>query len=147
MSKLGSITDQDTVQTRTQYTTGYKTMNECKTCKHYKAVHATNPRGDCTLYPTWLDVPAAHYCGQWAASTVQEEQTPLDIDWSKVPEGYDWAAQDSNGDIYAWPTKPVRTEAEGGYWRWRGEKGTQYYVGSTTWREADINRSLTKRPN
>ena len=121
--------------------------NECSTCKHYKPVHAQNPRGDCTLYPAWLDVPAAHYCGQWASTGEQQVLAALDIDWSQVPEGYDWAAQDSNGDIYAWPTKPVRTEAEGGYWRWRGEKGTQFYVCSTTWREADINRSLTKRPN
>ena len=119
--------------------------NECTTCKHYKPVHAKNPRGDCTLYPTWLDVPAAHYCGQWTTGN-KDKPTALDIDWSKVPEGFDWAAQDSNGDIYAWSTKPVRTEAEGGYWRWRGEKGTQFYVCSTTWR-ADINRSLASRPD
>ena len=124
--------------------------NECKTCKNYVQawIDVSGEHGDCTLYPTWLDVPAAHYCGQWAAGeTVKEEAPVLDIDWSKVPEGFDWAAQDNNGDIYAWSTKPVRTEAEGGYWRWRGEKGTHFYIGSTTWREADINRSLTKRPN
>ena len=122
--------------------------NQCTTCKHYKPVHATNPRGDCTLYPTWLDVPAAHYCGQWITANATSEEIPaLDIDWSQVPEGYDWAAQDSNGDIYAWASKPERTEAEGGYWRWRGEKGTQFYVCSTTWREADINRSLASRPD
>lgn len=123
--------------------------NVCSTCKHYERVndHEQEDHGDCTLYPVWVDVWAAHYCGQWITANATSEEIPaLDIDWSQVPEGYDWAAQDSNGDIYAWPTKPVRTEAEGGYWRWRGEKGTQYYVGSTTWREADINRSLTKRP-
>ena len=123
--------------------------NECKTCKNYVQawIDVSGEHGDCTLYPTWLDVPAAHYCGQWITANATSEEIPaLDIDWSQVPEGYDWAAQDSNGDIYAWPTKPVRTEAEGGYWRWRGEKGTQYYVGSTTWREADINRSLASRP-
>ena len=124
--------------------------NECKTCKNYVQawIDVSGEHGDCTLYPTWLDVPAAHYCGQWITANATSEEIPaLDIDWSQVPEGYDWAAQDSNGDIYAWASKPERTEAEGGYWRWRGEKGTQYYVGSTTWREADINRSLTKRPN
>ena len=124
--------------------------NECKRCsecKHYERVNDNEPEdhGDCTLYPIWVDVWAAHYCGQWATGN-KDKPTALDIDWSQVPEGYDWVAQDSNGDIYAWPTKPVRTEAEGGYWRWRGEKGTQYYVGSTTWREADINRSLALRP-
>ena len=123
--------------------------NECKTCKNYVQawIDMSGEHGDCTLYPTWLDVPAAHYCGQWITANATSEEIPaLDIDWSQVPEGYDWVAQDSNGDIYAWSTKPVRTEAEGGYWRWRGEKGTQYYVGSTTWREADINRSLASRP-
>ena len=120
-------------------------MKECKTCKHYERVndHEQEDHGDCTLYPVWVDVWAAHYCGQWAST---EDPQALDIEWEKVPEGYDWVAQDSNGDIYAWPTKPVRTEAEGGYWRWRGEKGTQLYFGSTTWREADINRSLVSRP-
>ena len=123
--------------------------NECSTCKHHKPVHAQTPRGDCTLYPAWLDVPAAHYCGQWASTEEEEEPAAagLDIDWSKVPEAYDWVAQDSNGDIYAWSTKPVRTEAEGGYWRWRGEKGTHFYIGSTTWREANINKSLVSRPS
>ena len=124
--------------------------NECKTCKNYVQawIDVSGEHGDCTLYPTWLDVPAAHYCGQWrAANSTSDEIPALDIDWSKVPEAYDWVAQDSNGDIYAWSTKPVRTEAEGGYWRWRGEKGTQFYVCSTTWREADINRSLASRPD
>ena len=125
--------------------------NECKRCsecKHYERVNDNEPEdhGDCTLYPVWVDVWAAHYCGQWGAGN-NEEPPALDIDWSKVPEAYDWVAQDSNGDIYAWSTKPVRTEAEGGYWRWRGEKGTQFYVCSTTWREADINRSLASRPD
>ena len=123
--------------------------NECKTCKHYERVndHEQEDHGDCTLYPVWVDVWAAHYCGQWASTGEQQVLAALDIDWNLVPEGYDWVAQDSNGDIYAWPTKPVRTEAEGGYWRWRGEKGTQFYVCSTTWREADINRSLASRPD
>jgi hypothetical protein len=123
--------------------------NECKTCKNYVQawIDVSGEHGDCTLYPTWLDVPAAHYCGQWASTGEQQVLAALDIDWSQVPGGYDWVAQDSNGDIYAWSTKPVRTEAEGGYWRWRGEKGTQFYVCSTTWREADINRSLASRPD
>jgi hypothetical protein len=121
--------------------------NECKTCKNYVQawIDVSGEHGDCTLYPVWVDVWGAHYCGQWATAN-NEEPPALDIDWNQVPEGYDWVAHDSNGDIYAWTSKPVRTEAQGGYWRWRGEKGTQYYVGSTTWREADISRSLTKRP-
>ena len=125
--------------------------NECKRCsecKHYERVNDNEleDHGDCTLYPIWVDVWAAHYCGQWTSTGEQQVLAALDIDWSQVPEGYDWVAQDSNGDIYAWPTKPVLTEASGGYWRWRGEKGTQFYVGSTTWREADINRSPASRP-
>ena len=129
--------------------------NECKRCsecKHYERVNDNEleDHGDCTLYPIWVDVWAAHYCGQWASTGEQQvSAAALDIDWSKVPEAYDWVAQDGNGDIYAWSTKPVRTEAEGGYWRWRGEKGTHFYIGSfgsTTWREADINRSLALRP-
>lgn len=122
--------------------------NECKRCsecKHYERVNDNEleDHGDCTLYPIWVDVWAAHYCGQWAST---EDPQALDIDWSQVPEGYDWAAQDSNGDIYAWPTKPVRTEAEGGYWRWRGEKGTHFFIGCRPWSQTNIGMSLTKRP-
>lgn len=83
--------------------------NECTTCKHYKPVHATNPRGDCTLYPTWLDVPAAHYCGQWASTGEQQvSAAALDIDWSKVPEGFDWVAQDQCGVVWAYEVEPTR---------------------------------------
>ena len=151
MYKLGCSTDQDAIQTWNQPKTGASTMNKneckrCSECKHYRPIEqqAAEDIGDCTLYPEWIEVFPYHYCGQWASA--QDEPKSLDIDWSQVPEGYDWIAQDSNGDIYAWPTKPVRTEAEGGYWRWRGEKGTQFYFGSTTWREADINKSLALRP-
>ena len=125
--------------------------NECKRCsecKHYERVNDNEleDHGDCTLYPIWVDVWAAHYCGQWASTEQAEQETGLDIDWSQVPEGYEWVAQDSNGDIYAWTSKPERTEAEGAYWRWRAEKGTHLYIGSTTWREANINKSLAVRP-
>ena len=30
----------------------------------------------------------------------------LDIDWSKVPEGYDWAAQDDDGCVFAYAGEP-----------------------------------------
>ena len=140
---------QEPVNIRNQPKTGASTMskNECTTCKHYKPVHAKNPRGDCTLYPAWLDVPAAHYCGQWAASTVQEEQTPLDIDWNQVPEGYDWVAQDSNGDIYAWATEPALHNGNDGLWKWRGAKGTEHYIGHAPLFLPRFRNNLTKRPS
>ena len=119
--------------------------NQCTTCKHYKPFHATNPRGDCTLYPAWLDVPAAHYCGQWAASTVQEEQTPLDIDWNQVPEGYDWVAQDFDGGIYACEAEPratMETEHEG-FWS-TGELNYKFIEQGTS--NPDWRNTLTKRP-
>ena len=83
--------------------------NVCSTCKHYERVNDNEPEdhGDCTLYPIWVDVWAAHYCGQWTTANSTSEEIPaLDIDWSKVPEAYDWVAQDSNGDIYAYTEAP-----------------------------------------
>ena len=40
----------------------------------------------------------------------------LDIDWSKVPEGYDWAAQDENGDVFAHSHEPFLFEGEFDVW-------------------------------
>ena len=40
----------------------------------------------------------------------------LDIDWSKVPEGYDWAAQDEDGRIYAYSHEPFLFEGEFDVW-------------------------------
>ena len=40
----------------------------------------------------------------------------LDIDWSEVPEGYDWAAQDEDGRIYAFDHVPSRLEGDYGVW-------------------------------
>ncbi|MHB1266637.1 MAG: hypothetical protein ACYCY2_03415 [Acidithiobacillus ferriphilus] len=122
--------------------------NECKTCKHYKPVHALDSRGDCTLYPAWLDVPEHHYCGQWAAgeTVISETTATLDINWSQVPKGYDWVAQDSNGDIYAWATEPTIIETEEGYWRWRGDKDTHRYIGHTSIRRPRFRNNVTRRP-
>jgi hypothetical protein len=85
--------------------------NVCSTCKHYERVNDNEleDHGDCTLYPIWVDVWAAHYCGQWAS--VQKEDaltTGLDIDWSKVPEGFDWVAQDQCGLVWAYEVEPTR---------------------------------------
>ena len=122
--------------------------NECSTCKHYKPVHAQNPRGDCTLYPAWLDVPAAHYCGQWASTEEEEEPAAagLDIDWSKVPEGYEWVAQDRDGGIYAFTEKPIPNLKSS---LWIMQDGETFSIGgrhpfNTDW--ANWANTLTKRP-
>ena len=125
--------------------------NECKRCsecKHYERVNDNEPEdhGDCTLYPIWVDVWAAHYCGQWAAGeTVKEEAPVLDIDWKKVPKEYNWVAQDFDGGIYACEAEPratMETEHEG-FWSTGGlnykfiEQGTS---------NPDWRNTLTKRP-
>ena len=40
----------------------------------------------------------------------------LDIDWSKVPKGYDWAAQDEDGCVYVFDSEPFLLEGEFGVW-------------------------------
>ena len=124
--------------------------NECKTCNHYKPVHALNPRGDCTLNPTWLDVPEHHYCGQWAgvaAIDAQKETPALDIDWSEVPEGYDWVAQDEDGYVYGYPDKPTLHESTiDGFWRWEVPECDQHYVEHGQARHSQFSKTLTKRP-
>ena len=86
--------------------------NECKRCsecKHYERVNDNEleDHGDCTLYPTWLDVPAAHYCGQWASTGEPQVLAALDIDWNEVPEEYNWAEQDQCGLVWAYTTEPT----------------------------------------
>ena len=117
--------------------------NECSTCKHYKPVHAQNPRGDCTLYPTWLDVPAAHYCGQWASTEQvgQEQETGLDIDWSEVPGGYNWVAQDEDGDIYAYTEAPEDCIDD-----WMPTNGGYAYCLENGDPTPNWRNTLTKRP-
>ena len=126
--------------------------NECKRCsecKHYKRVNDNEleDHGDCTLYPIWVDVWAAHYCGQWASTGEQQVFAALDIDWSQVPGGYDWVAQDSNGDIYAWATEPALHNGNDGLWKWRGAKGTEHYIGHAPLFLPRFRNNLTKRPS
>lgn len=123
--------------------------NQCNTCNHYKPVHAANPSGDCTLYPQWLDVPAQHYCGQWAS--VQKEDaltTGLNIDWSEVPEGYDWVTQNSNGDIYAWSNRPCRIAQDYDHWFYRdvARDAQPYSIGTAVGHKVTIEYSIAKRP-
>ena len=129
--------------------------NECKRCsecKHYERVNDNEPEdhGDCTLYPVWVDVWAAHYCGQWAAVKTAKEEAPtseLDIDWSQVPEGYDWAAQDEDGYVYGYPDKPTLHESTiDGLWRWKVPECDQHYVGHGQARHSQFSKTLTKRP-
>ena len=99
--------------------------NVCSTCKHYERVNDNEleDHGDCTLYPIWVDVWAAHYCGQWASTGEQQVLAALDIDWSQVPGGYDWVAQDEDGVVWAYEDKPD--------------------LGESQWRLIDIHSRLT----
>ena len=117
--------------------------NECKTCNHYKPVHALNPRGDCTLNPTWLDVPEPHYCGQWAGVSTNKETPALDIDWSQVPEGYDWVAQDEDGYIFAYLDKPTPSSKE---LAWSCIKSPLHLVQKGMVTNVYWTNTLTKRP-
>ena len=117
--------------------------NECKTCNHYKPVHALNPRGDCTLNPTWLDVPEHHYCGQWAGVSTKKETPALDIDWSQVPEGYDWVAQDEDGYIFAYLDKPTPSSKE---LAWSCIKSPLHLVQKGMVTNVYWTNTLTKRP-
>ena len=119
--------------------------NECKTCNHYKPVHALNPRGDCTLNPTWLDVPEHHYCGQWAGVSTKKETPALDIDWSQVPEGYDWVAQDEVGVVWAYGFEPDLGESQ---WRLREthDRLTTFNNHITVEPNPNWRNTLTKRP-
>ena len=125
--------------------------NECKRCsecKHYERVNDNEleDHGDCTLYPIWVDVWAAHYCGQWAS--VQKEDTlttGLDIDWNQVPEGYDWVAQDECGVVWAYEIEPDLGESQ---WRLRETHNrlTTFNNHITVEPNPNWRNTLTKRP-
>ncbi len=66
----------------------------------------------------------------------------LDIDWSKVPEGYDWVAQDEHGCIHVFINKPFPSEGEFGAWVCRnGRVFLCRRKPNKNWRD-----TLTKRP-
>ena len=119
--------------------------NECKTCKNYVQawIDVSGEHGDCTLYPTWLDVPAAHYCGQWAGVSTKKETPALDIDWSQVPEGYDWVAQDEDGYIFAYLDKPTPSSKE---LAWSCIKSPLHLVQKGMVTNVYWTNTLTKRP-
>ena len=123
--------------------------NECKRCsecKHYERVNDNEPEdhGDCTLYPVWVDVWAAHYCGQWTTANSTSEEIPaLDIDWNQVPEGYDWVAQDRDGGIYAFTEKPIPNLKSS---LWIMQDGETFSIGGRHPFNTDWANTLTKRP-
>ena len=125
--------------------------NECKRCsecKHYERVNDNEleDHGDCTLYPIWVDVWAAHYCGQWASTGEPQVLAALDIDWNEVPEGYDWVAQDQNGLVWACEIEPKCGEDQ-----WLlGEinsRLTRFHHHIPLCPNPDWRNTLTKRPN
>ena len=121
--------------------------NECKRCsecKHYERVNDNEleDHGDCTLYPVWVDVWAAHYCGQWASTGEQQVLAALDIDWSQVPGGYDWVAQDENGDIFAFDIEPISAVSL----EWLSKTKNYYLVSRGEFYNPDWRNTLTKRP-
>ena len=67
----------------------------------------------------------------------------LDIDWSKVPEGCDWAAQDDDGCVFAYAGEPSMflTSIMGG---WEHD-GPSVFVKISAPRE-DWRDSLMRRP-
>ena len=119
--------------------------NVCSTCKHYERVNDNEleDHGDCTLYPIWVDVWAAHYCGQWASTEQAEQETGLDIDWSQVPEGYEWVAQDRDGGIYAFTEKPIPNLKSS---VWIMQDGEIFSIGGRYPFNTDWANTLTKRP-
>ena len=119
--------------------------NECKRCsecKHYRPIEqqAAEDIGDCTLYPEWIEVFPYHYCGQWASA--QDEPKSLDIDWSQVPEAYDWVAQDENGDIFAFDIEPISAVSL----EWLSKTKNYYLVSHGEFYNPDWRNTLTKRP-
>ena len=121
--------------------------NECKRCgecKHYERVNDNEPEdhGDCTLYPVWVDVWAAHYCGQWGAGN-NEEPAALDIDWNQVPEGYGWVAQDSDGTVCAYSAEPITANL-----CWAIKPGQKFInIMNGIFDNPNWRNTLTKRPS
>ena len=68
----------------------------------------------------------------------------LDIDWSKVPEGYDWAAQDENGDVFAYMGRPIISyEFISKIWRDPCKRAHFIREGK---KNPNFHKTLTKRP-
>lgn len=74
------------------------------------------------------------------------QPTAGEIDWSKVPEGYDWVAMDSNGSWEAYNSKP-RIPPNAGYWNNKPaqEGGMMLHI-DVPFTAPDWTQSLVQRP-
>ena len=70
----------------------------------------------------------------------------LDIDWSKVPEKYNWAAQDEDGCVYAYIFEP-RMVCGCGLRKgmWNAACSFVYFV-RVGKKNPNFHKTLTKRP-
>lgn len=77
------------------------------------------------------------------------ERAELNIYWYKVPDGYEFAAQDPSGDVFAYEKCPViRNE------KWAKDTGKRIYLGNTgirymgpvLYNPYKWHRTLTQRP-
>ena len=69
----------------------------------------------------------------------------LDIDWSKVPEGYDWVAQDKCGIVYAYMDRPVISYESGSTGTWRSPCHRIRFIEERK-KNPNFHKTLTKRP-
>ena len=64
----------------------------------------------------------------------------LSIDWSEVPEGYDWAIQDYDGCIKAFNERPYSVYEDG----WQSENGRYIFIAwgriNRNWRSTIVKR-------
>ena len=62
----------------------------------------------------------------------------MDIDWSIVPDGFNWAAQDEDGDIYAYTEEPTDCVNDS---EWYVIKGSYILIKeSIYWRQTKTRR-------
>jgi len=79
---------------------------------------------------------------QWdlvAPWTTEPQQPAPEIDWSKVPEGYDWVAMDADKSWWTYTRKPDR---DGRGWFAKGKAARLFNFGS----HPDWTQSLVQRP-
>ena len=126
--------------------------NECKRCsecKHYERVNDNEleDHGDCTLYPVWVDVWAAHYCGQWATALYENKQPIIvmpELDWANIPPEYEYLAQDEDGHVYLFAEEPESSNIDGVWWEQGSDvKHQLLWVGQPN---PDWRNTKTKRP-
>lgn len=110
-----------------------------------------------TIYRSWQNTGKGSYgragkCHNttisWTSSLIErpkdEENLSMNIDWSKVPENFNYIAKDRNCRVYSYMDKPYICSATS---QWKCSNGSHAFMCDHDMSDVDWKESLVERPS